>query len=87
VKEYVNPQWREIFKNGQWNHLRARIEGDAPHIQVWLNGIEITDWTDTANHAAGGAVDGMIALQVHGGNRWIPGSQHRFRNIKVRELP
>jgi hypothetical protein len=81
-----SPNWREAWKRG-WNHLRARIEGDVPHIQVWLNGIKITDWRDTANHAADGAVDGMIAVQVHGGNRWIPGGQHRFRNIKVRELP
>jgi lysophospholipase L1-like esterase len=83
----VMAQWREAWKNGSWNQIRARIEGDAPHIQVWLNGIKITDWTDTANHLNGGAADGMIALQVHGGNRWIPGSYHRFRNVSVRELP
>ncbi|MCZ2151350.1 MAG: DUF1080 domain-containing protein [Bryobacterales bacterium] len=81
------PQWQEVFKRGEWNHLKARIEGDVPHIQVWLNGVRITDWRDTANHAAGGAVDGMVALQVHGGNRWIPGAKHRFRNIMIRELP
>jgi hypothetical protein len=80
------PYWRDVWKAG-WNHLRARIEGDVPHLQVWLNGIKITDWQDSANHLPGGAVDGMIALQVHGGNRWIPGSQHRFRNVVVRELP
>ena len=57
-----------------------------PHIQVWLNGIKITDWRDTANHVAGGAVDGMVAVQVHGGNRWIPGGKHRFRNIAIREF-
>lgn len=87
VHGYVNPQWSEVFKNGQWNHLRARIEGDVPHIQVWLNGFKITDWQDTSNHLTGGAVDGMIALQVHGGNRWVPGLKHRFRNVSVRELP
>lgn len=86
VKGYA-PNWQEIWKRGEWNHLRARIEGDVPHIQVWMNGIRITDWRDTGNHLAGGAVEGMIAVQVHGGNRWIPGGKHRFRNIKVRELP
>jgi lysophospholipase L1-like esterase len=80
------PYWREFWKTG-WNHLRARIEGDVPHIQVWLNGIKIADWHDSANHLPGGAVDGMVALQVHGGNRWIPGLQHRFRNVVLRELP
>jgi lysophospholipase L1-like esterase len=87
VHGYVPPRWHEVWKNGQWNHLRARIEGDVPHIQVWLNGIKVTDWRDTANHLPNGATDGMIALQVHGGNRWIPGEKHRFRNIVVRELP
>ena len=80
------PNWQEVWKRGDWNHLRARIEGDTPHIQVWLNGIQIADWRDTANHLADGAVDGMIALQVHAGNRWIPGGKHRYRNIMVREL-
>jgi hypothetical protein len=87
VATYVPPEWHEVWKNNQWNHLRARIEGEVPHIQVWLNGIKVTDWRDTANHLPGGATDGMIALQVHGGNRWIPGGKHRFRNIVIRELP
>lgn len=86
VQSFV-PHWQEVFKRTGWNHLKARIEGDVPHIQVWLNGIRVTDWRDSANHAAGGAVDGMVALQVHGGNRWIPGGKHRFRNIMIRELP
>jgi len=81
------PAWQEWFKRGEWNHLRARIEGDVPHIQVWMNGVKITDWTDTANHLPGGAVDGMVAVQVHAGNRWVPGGKHRFRNIAIRELP
>ncbi len=86
VKAFI-PAWQEWFKRGDWNHLRARIEGDTPRIQVWMNGIKITDWTDTANHLPGGAIDGMVAVQVHGGNRWVPGGKHRFRNIAIRELP
>ena len=81
------PRWQEVWKPGTWNQLRARIEGDVPHIQVWMNGVKITDWRDSENHLPDGGIDGMIALQVHGGNRWIPGGQHRFRNIQVRELP
>lgn len=81
------PDWQEWYKRGAWNHLRARIEGDTPHIQVWLNGIKITDYQDSANHAAGGATSGMVAVQVHAGNRWVPGGKHRFRNFSIRELP
>jgi hypothetical protein len=84
--------WQQHWKKGQWNQLRARIEGDVPHIQVWMNGHQIVDWTDTANHAAGGATEGMIAVQVHRSDpnsktsRWMPGAYHRFRNIAVKEL-
>ncbi len=83
----VLPNWRAHWKGSEWNRLRARIEGDVPHIQVWMNGVQIVDWKDTENHLPGGATDGHIAVQVHAGNRWIPGSKHRFRNIEVRELP
>jgi hypothetical protein len=79
-------RWREYWKANDWNSLRVRIEGAAPRIQVWLNDRRITDWTDTANHAAGGAVTGMLGLQVHGGGRWTGGGRHRFRAIAVRPL-
>lgn len=86
VKGDRGAKWTEVWKKGEWNSIRARIEGDAPHIQVWMNGTQIVDWTDTANHLADGATDGMIAVQVHGGNRWVEGGKHRFRNIAVKEL-
>ena len=86
VKGAPAKTWQQHWKKGEWNSIRARIEGDAPHIQVWMNGVQITDWTDTANHAADGATAGMISVQMHGGVRWKAGGYHRFRNIAVREL-
>lgn len=83
-------EWQKHWKKGEWNNLRARIEGDVPHIQVWLNGEQIVDWTDTANHAADGASEGMIAVQAHFSNektpRWVQGGFHRFKNIAVKEI-
>lgn len=88
VKTYAPPNWRDHWKQGQWNSIRGRIEGSIPRIQVWINGAKVTDWTDTMNHAAGGAEDGMFAVQVHGGTQiWKQGGFHRFRNIAIRELP
>ena len=85
-----NRDWAKHWKKGEWNRLRARIEGDVPHIQVWLNDALLVDWTDTANHAKGGATEGMIALQMHFSNqqtpRWKAGGYHRFRNIAIKEL-
>jgi lysophospholipase L1-like esterase len=82
------PDWRKHWKENAWNSVRARIEGDIPRVTVWVNGTQVTSWSDTSNHAADGALDGMIAVQVHGGNQiWKEGGMHRFRNIAVRELP
>jgi hypothetical protein len=87
----VNPDWQKHWKKDDWNLLRARIEGDVPHIRVWLNEVPLVDWTDSANHAKGGATEGMIALQMHFSNektpRWKAGGFHRFRDIAVKELP
>ena len=82
--------WKKAWRKGEWNTIRARIEGEVPHIQVWMNDQQIVDWTDSANHAADGATEGMIALQMHFSNeqvpRWTEGGFHRYRNIAVREL-
>jgi hypothetical protein len=79
--------WTEVWKRESWNSIRARIEGNVPHIQAWINGALVLDWRDTENHAADGAADGMIAIQIHGGNRAIPGGFWRWRNLGVKELP
>jgi len=86
VTGFSAPGWQQHWKKGEWNTIRARIEGDIPRITVWLNGTQITGWSDTANHLPGGVVDGHIAVQVHMGNRWTENGKHRFRNIAIREL-
>ena len=87
VKGAPAKEWEANWKKGEWNSIRARIEGTPAHIQVWMNGFQLTDWTDTENHLPDGAGDGMIAVQVHGGGRCVPGLYQRFRNIAVKELP
>jgi Domain of Unknown Function (DUF1080) len=83
--------WQSVWKREAWNSVRARIEGTAPHITVWINEQLVTDFTDTANHAADGAADGMIAIQMHftdeKTNRWVDGGFWRWRAIAVKELP
>jgi hypothetical protein len=86
VAVFMAPGWQQYWKKGEWNVIRARIEGEIPRINVTLNGTQLTSWSDTANHLPGGLEDGAIALQVHMGNRWVEGGQHRFRNIAIREL-
>jgi hypothetical protein len=77
-----------IWKHEDWNTVRIRVEGDFPHVTVWINGQQVSDASDTQNSAAGGMIEGPIALQIHGGPvRWQPGGFWRWRNIAIRELP
>jgi hypothetical protein len=87
----IGEAWQKAWKREAWNSVRARIEGDVPRIQVWINDQLVNDFTDTANHAANGATDGMIAIQMHFTDektpRWVDGGFWRWRTIAVKELP
>lgn len=78
--------WPAFWKHGQWNELRARIVGgDKPTITTWINGVKISEWTETeARHPA----RGRIALQVHGGGsaQDYNGKFVRYRGVRVKEL-
>ena len=82
--------WQKAWKREAWNAIRARIEGDVPKITVWINDQLITEFTDTANHAANNATEGMIAIQMHFTDektpRWVDGGFWRWRVIAVKEL-
>jgi len=87
VKYKFSENWEKVWRKDDWNSYRARIEGDVPHITVWINGTQVVDFQDVANHSMGGATEGMIGLQVHGGPvRWHTGGYHRFRNIAIKKL-
>ena len=79
--------WVKAWKRDDWNAVRVRMEGEVPHITVWFNDQQITDFTDVANNAIGGISEGPIAIQVHGAGRWVQGGFWRWRNIGIKELP
>jgi hypothetical protein len=84
----VDRPWVKAWKRDNWNAVRVRLEGAIPHVTVWFNGEQITDFTDVANNAIGGITEGPIAIQVHGGPaRWVQGGFWRWRNIAIKELP
>lgn len=77
-----------LWKRDEWNTVRVRVVGDVPRATVWINGQQVSDAADSANHAVGGMVEGPIAIQVHGGTaRWQPGGFWRWRNLAIKELP
>ncbi|WP_246128335.1 3-keto-disaccharide hydrolase [Planctopirus ephydatiae] len=75
-------EWPEFWKHGEWNELRARIEGNPPTITTWINGVKFMKWTETElRHPEKGG----IALQVHGGGNFVD-QYVRYKDIKVKML-
>jgi glucose/arabinose dehydrogenase/type 1 glutamine amidotransferase len=69
---------RVLRPPGQWNTYEIRVQGE--HLQVFLNGVKINDFTNT--DPVRSLKDGYIGLQNHGAD-----DQVSFRNIQLRELP
>lgn len=89
VKEYKEfpcpvsaADWPKFWKHGEWNDLRARIEGNPPKITTWIKGVKFMEFQDTEKRLGD---KGGIALQVHGGGDFTK-QFVRYRNIRVKEL-
>ncbi|PHR90671.1 MAG: hypothetical protein COA78_34700 [Blastopirellula sp.] len=83
MKEWLDKgdEFDKIRKPLAWNHLRIKAVG--PHIEAWLNGQKIVDYTDPAPKPEH-LVPGVIALQTYGAdghNGWV-----KFKQIQVLEL-
>lgn len=74
-------QGLSLFKPGAWNHVR--VEAVGPILRTWLNGVPCAYVRDSLTSR------GFIALQVHeiGGDKAKDGTQVRWRNLKITELP
>ncbi len=78
---------KELWKKGEYNTVRARIENQPPSIKVWLNGTQLVDYTDTkVNGKFRVPESGFIGIQVHPGLSWGKGNKVYFRKIMVKEL-
>ena len=69
----------------KWFHKTIVCEG--PHMAVWVNGIQVSDWTDRrkpdSNPRKGRRLDpGTIILLGHD-----PMTNLSFRNIRAGEMP
>lgn len=62
---------------GEWNDYRIRAQGNR--IQIWLNGVQTVDYTETE---PGIDLSGIIAVQIHGGATSIV----RYKDIQIEEL-
>jgi hypothetical protein len=76
---------RVVSKDREW--LTKTIVATGPHIAVWVNGEQVTDWTDDRppheNPRNGQRLKpGTVSLQGHD-----PTTNLRFRNLRIAELP
>ena len=74
-------QWKTFWKK-DWNQVQARIIGNPPRVETWINGVKFMDWTDTEKRLPD---KGSIGVQVHGGGN-LSGQFVRYRNIRLRRL-
>jgi hypothetical protein len=86
-----------VWKENDWNSFRVRMEGEVPHVWLWVNDVKLWELQLPVNDQVAGAYGGMIGLQLHwtatyteaargfggGGRSWLV---QRFRNIGIREL-
>lgn len=77
--------WPTLWKPTDFNEIRARVEGNPPHMQVWISGTKVMDFTDTMVRNEIDAM-GPLAIQVHNGARWVENGTVEFKNIRVRDL-
>lgn len=79
------PARRVNARDHEW--FTTTLVATGPHIAVWVNGLQVTDWTDPRpphDNPRNGlrTAAGTISLQGHD-----PTTDIRFRNMRIGELP
>jgi len=71
-------EYEKLFRLNEWNDVIIIAKGN--HIQHYMNGRLVLDFTDNHPKALG---DGVLAFQLHGGApMWVEFKNVRFREIK-----
>ncbi len=76
---------RIVAKDREW--FAMTLVADGPHMAAWVNGHQVSDWTDTRkpneNPRKGLRLEpGTLAIQGHD-----PTTDLRFRKLRIAELP
>lgn len=89
----------KVWRAGDWNSFRVRMEGEVPHLTLWINDVQMWDVQEPKNDFIAEATEGMIGLQCHWTalyssaagsgmplSSWRPDAAIKFRNIAIKEL-
>ena len=76
---------RIVAQDREW--FAVTLVADGPHMAAWVNGTQVSDWTDTRtpheNPRKGLRLEpGTIAIQGHD-----PTTDLRFRKVRITEMP
>jgi hypothetical protein len=79
------PARRVVSKDREW--FTKTIIATGPHMAVWVNGFQVTDWTDQRRESENPreglrTKPGTISIQGHD-----PTTNLRFRRLRIAELP
>ncbi len=77
-----NPGGWELFEKGGWNRFRVICSGQPMRVTAWLNGKPLCD--HALESAEGYASEGLIGLQVHGGEDVPLETKVQFKNLRLR---
>lgn len=81
------PQGVDLWKKDDYNSVMARIEGQPPRIQAWINNTLVVDYQDSlVNDEYRVPETGFIGIQIHPGKSWGKSNKVYFRCITVKEL-
>jgi len=81
------PNGTDLWKAEEFNAVRARIEGQPPHIEVWINGTKVVDFQDSLVEEEGRVPEeGAVGIQVHPGGSLEKGNKVTCRKIMIKNL-
>ncbi len=69
---------KAVAKDWDWNEYRVLCEGTR--IQVWINSVQVTDFTEKDNTIP---ANGMLGLQAHSGGKFLV----QIKDVMMKELP
>jgi len=81
------PDGKDLWKAGEFNAVRARILGQPPHIEAWINGTKVVDFQDSlVKEQVRVPNEGAVGIQVHPGGNFEKGNRVFCRKILMKNL-
>lgn len=81
------PNGKDLWKAEEFNAVRARIKGQPPHIEAWINGTKVVDFQDSlVDGKSRVPTEGAVGIQVHPGGSVEKGNKVTCRKIMIKTL-